>query len=72
MDVSGVTSPADEPGATQIRPMDNQDCRPFREFRTLTLEPKPVSDRKAEQPALIGDVTLLEVPGKLGPHREHQ
>ena len=72
MRARGVTSPASEPGATHIRPMDTQDCRPFCEFRAPTLEAKLVSARKAEQPALIGDVTLLEVPGELRPHCEHQ
>ena len=58
---SAATSPADEYGAILIRPMDNQDCGPFCGFWTLTSEAKRVSAGKAEQPALIGDVTLLEV-----------
>ena len=42
----------------------------FYEFFPSLSKTKWVSSRKAEQPALIGEITSLEVCSKLPPHDE--
>ena len=60
-----------EQDASHVRLMNVQDRRPFYEFLCLISEARWVSTWKAEQPALILDETLLEVPGELRPYCEH-
>ena len=61
-----------EQDASQVRLMNVQDRGPFYEFLYLISEARWVSTLKAEQPALVPDEALLEVPGELRPLCEHR